>query len=170
MPLCPDVSFCCSVAGTYFCSIYLMWVSLSFLDSWCDVFYHVWRILSHYCFTYFICLIFYFFFSAKPNYICVKLPDIIPQLLDFSLLFLSLFYFSLCALVLVISAKLSANVLTLLNYVKSINEHTEIFFFSEPVLWVLFLALPRGSFLYFPPLCWTSHLLIHIIYLFCWIF
>lgn len=93
--------------------------------------------------------------SAKPNYICVKLPDIIPQLLDFSVLFLSLFYFSLCTSVFVISTKLSANALTLLNYVKSIDEHTEIIFFSETVLWVLFLAFPLGSFLYLPPLCWT---------------
>lgn len=127
MPLCPVASFCCSLAGTYFCSIYPMWVSLT---SWIhDVMYFMmFGGFSAITALHILSASFSTSLSAKPNYICVKLPDIIPQLLDFSVLFLSLFYFSLCVSVLVISTKLSANALTLLNYVKSIDEHNEIFF------------------------------------------
>lgn len=127
MPLCPVASFCCSMAGTYFCSIYPMWVSLT---SWIhDVMYFMmFGGFSAITALHILSASFSTSLSAKPNYICVKLPDIIPQLLDFSVLFLSLFYFSLCVSVLVISTKLSANALTLLNYVKSIDEHNEIFF------------------------------------------
>lgn len=127
MPLCPVASFCCSMAGTYFCSIYPMWVSLT---SWIhDVMYFMmFGGFSAITALHILSASFSTSLSAKPNYICVKLPDIIPQLLDFSALFLSLFYFSLCVSVLVISTKLSANALTLLNYVKSIDEHNEIFF------------------------------------------
>lgn len=127
MPLCPVASFCCSMAGTYFCSIYPMWVTLT---SWIhDVMYFMmFGGFSAITALHILSASFSTSLSAKPNYICVKLPDIIPQLLDFSVLFLSLFYFSLCVSVLVISTKLSANALTLLNYVKSIDEHNEIFF------------------------------------------
>lgn len=127
MPLCPVASFCCSMAGTYFCSIYPMWVSLT---SWIhDVMYFMmFGGFSAITALHILSASFSTSLSAKPNYICVKLPDIIPQLLDFSVLFLSLFYFSLCVSVLVISTKLSASALTLLNYVKSIDEHNEIFF------------------------------------------